>query len=90
MNSCVYFVTFQVIVHVVSFLLMVHVICCTNDGLTVITKLPRSPLLKYHSYFSVMILHFDVPQDVTKAVFKFKARDESTSIFGMLSMSCQG
>lgn len=64
------------------FLLSCILIKSSEDGLKIITQLPRSPLMKYHSYSNVMILHFYIPLDSIEASFKFKAKDDSTSIFG--------
>lgn len=53
---------------------------CNEGDLKVITKIPKSPLLKYYSYSRVMILHFYIPLDTSEASFKFKAKDENMSL----------
>lgn len=48
---------------------------------TLVVRLPSNTLLKYNSYKDVSILHFRMPPDTKRAVFTFKAIEESKSAF---------
>lgn len=74
----------QVIQRSVCFLFLTYILIikCSEHGLKLITQIQKSPLMKYQSYSNVMILHFYIPLDSIEASFKFKAKDDSTSIFG--------
>ncbi|TMW50020.1 hypothetical protein DOY81_004886 [Sarcophaga bullata] len=48
---------------------------------TLVVRLPSNALLKYNSYKDVSILHFRMPPDTRRAVFTFKAIEESKSAF---------
>lgn len=72
----------MVVLRFVSLLFLFQSGCAfENSEYKVINKIPRSPLMRYYSYSSVMILHFYIPDDTIEASFQFKAIDEQTSIF---------
>ncbi|XP_037807634.1 uncharacterized protein LOC119601033 [Lucilia sericata] len=48
---------------------------------TLVVRLPSNTLLKYNSYKDVSILHFRMPPDTRRAMFTFKAIEESKSAF---------
>lgn len=48
---------------------------------TLEVRLPSNTLLKYTSYKDVSILHFRMPSDTYRAMFTFKAFEESKGAF---------
>lgn len=64
-------------------LTIIYYVDCKED-MKLLTRLPKNPMIKYTSYSSVMILHFNIPFDVEKAVFIFKAKDSPTSMLGKI------
>lgn len=48
---------------------------------TLVVRLPSNTLLKFTSYKDVSILHFRMPEDTRRAMFTFKAIEESKSAF---------